>query len=682
MTAVPWILVSVAACDPPSSGSRTAGKPEFVGSAACEGCHAPEYRQWLGSHHERAMQVASNETVLGDFSGADFDYFGESIRFYRENGHYMVRTKIVGGESEVFRISHTFGVSPLQQYLVGFPDGRKQAFPIVWDTRPAEDGGQRWYHLYPDEHIGPGDPLHWRQRFFNWNRACAECHSTDVEPNYSMESDTFSTTYEEISVGCEACHGPGSNHLQQTRTGRLDPNGGFPLTLDDRDGARWIIDSENGIARRSRPAAKQRQPEACGRCHSRRSVLSGDYAYGGPLTDTHLPALLDEGLYFADGRIQDEVYVYGSFLQSRMYRAGVTCTDCHNPHTAELVSGEDRNAVCAGCHLPTRFATPGHSGGRSTDCVSCHMTSRVYMGVDERHDHSFRTPGAGAADNHYGPAIAAGRQGPANEQILRSLTDNDHPAIARATLLTLLAPEPAAVEALAKGVDDPDPLVRIGALRSLRDFPVEVRLRTGVRVLADEVRGVRIEAAAAYSDIHDLLPLDAARAFSHAADDYREAQLASASMPESLTVLAEFESQLGNEALAKKYLQHGLRLDPGFAPARHGFGLLLVRLGRHDDALEQLRLAHELDPDNSRYTYTFGVALHSLGLAGQSIELLESARRRFPDDFDIAWALATILRDARRYDEAHAVARELAERFPGNPDVEALLASLRSSHER
>jgi predicted CXXCH cytochrome family protein len=628
------------------------------------------------------MQVANDETVLGDFSGVDFTYFDESVRFYRENGDFMVRTDAPDGRSEVFRISHTFGVSPLQQYLVGFRDGRKQAFPLAWDSRPAGKGGQRWYHLYSDEYVDRDDPLHWRNRYLNWNFACAECHSTGVEQNYAMDSNTFATTYKEISVGCEACHGPASRHVQQARAGGLDANAGLLVNLDDRAGARWNINSETGIAQRSRPAAKQQQPESCGRCHSRRSVLTPDYTYGRPLTDTHLPALLDEGLYFTDGRIQDEVYVYGSFLQSRMYRAGVTCTDCHNPHSVELIAGPDRNAVCAGCHLPAKFAAAEHGGDRSTDCVSCHMPSRVYMGVDERHDHSFRVPGPGA-DDHYGAAIEAGRRGPANDRILRSLNENDYPAIARATLLTLFTPttQPAVLEALARSMDDPDPLVRIGALRSLRNFPPEVRLRMGTPLLADAVRGVRVEAAATYAEFHDLLPLDAARAFPRAADDYREAQLASASMPESLTALAEFESRLGNAALAQKYLLHGIRVDPGFAPARYSLGLLFVRIGRHDDALEQLRQARQLDAGNSRYAYALGVALNSLGLTREAIELLEKSRRKFPDDFDIAWALATILRDEHRLDEGHAVARELADRFPGDRGAQALLNSFQSQRK-
>jgi predicted CXXCH cytochrome family protein len=665
---------------PPVSDPTPATVPQFVGSTACRDCHSAEFDDWTGSDHQRAMQIASDDTVLGDFSGAEFKYFGETTRFYRENGQFMIRTESADGTADTFRVSGTFGVTPLQQYLIDFPDGRKQAFPIAWDTRPKDQGGQRWYHLYPDETIGPGDPLNWRKVYLNWNYACAECHSTDLKPNYAMDTDSFATTYAEISVGCEACHGPGSEHARQARSGPFANDYGLGVDLDDEKDADWVMDAGTGIAIRSAPAVKQVQPEACGRCHSRHSVLTLDYSYGRPLADTHLPALLEEELYFPDGRMKDEVYVYGSFLQSRMYGKGVTCTDCHNPHAADLLTAPDRNGVCARCHSPARFSTTQHSGTASTDCVGCHMPARTYMGVDVRYDHSFRIPGDGASQPDYGVAIAAARAGPANDAIVAELKARDDPAIARATLLELLTPtdQPAVLDALAKGLADPDPLVRIGALRALRNFPSGVRLEQGTGLLADDIRGVRVAAAQTYVDLRDLLPVEAARAFPGAADDFREARLATASVPGSLTMLAEFESQLGDEGLAQKYLRQSVRIDPGFAMAHHSLGLLLAREHHYDEALDQLRAAWRLDPENGRFAYVLAVALNSTGHADEAVDLLEDAQLKFPDNFDIGAALATVLRDAGRLGEAREVARDLANRFPENPNARALLDSLQS----
>ena len=391
-------ILLVAACtDAPEPGPLTAsqGEPDFTGSASCHNCHESQFSGWRGSHHDLAMQVADENTVLADFDGTSIEYFGEASEFSSDNGSFVVRTGNANGNPQDFEIAYTFGVEPLQQYLVEFEDGRLQPLPFAWDTRDSGDGGQRWYHLYPDEYIGPDDPLHWTGRAQNWNYMCAECHSTDVQLNYDLGNDSFRTTWSEINVGCEACHGPGSEHISQAQSGDFKSDLGLAVDLDDHGRAVWQMNPQTGIAQRSELAmAPPQQPESCGRCHSRRGVITANYEYGKPLADTHRPSLLNPPLYFADGQIRDEVYVYGSFVQSRMYRAGVTCSDCHDPHSLELVTGDDPDAVCAQCHLPARFASAEHQhhGEGEAACVDCHMPTRVYMGIDARRDHSLRIP--------------------------------------------------------------------------------------------------------------------------------------------------------------------------------------------------------------------------------------------------------------------------------------------------
>ncbi len=605
--------------------------PEFVGSQQCSMCHSEQYLDWQGSHHQQAMQVANDRTVLGNFDDASVDYFGNTTRMYRDGDRYVMRTANALGEPEDFRVSYTFGVEPLQQYLTDFPDGRKQVLPFAWDTRPAEEGGQRWYHLFPDEEIGHDDVLYWTGRLFNWNYMCAECHSTDLQVGYDMASNTFDSTWSEISVGCEACHGPGSTHIEQAVKG-FDEDHGLLVDLDDRGAAAWVINPETGIAQRSEPAVFQQQPESCGRCHSRRGFLADDYEYGRPLLDTHRVALLDEGLYHADGRILDEVFVYGSFVQSKMYLAGVTCSDCHNPHSGELLTGPNPNDVCAQCHLPTKFATADHAP--SHDCVSCHMQDEVYMGVDARRDHSFRLPDTATDPDHYGAAIALARSTGADAAATQ---DAAFPPIARATLVSLLEPpfDNGAIEALQQAVADPDPLVRMAALRAIHAAPPELRPAIGMGLLSDEIRAVRLQAAQTFVDFRDLLPADASRAYVGAAEEYRQSLLANASMPESLTVLSEFEFRMGDNGQAVDYLAQAIRLDPDFALARHSYGLALVREQRYDDALAELRRAYELEPGNPRYAYVYAVALNSLGLVDEAVAVLEQARRDFPDDAEI-----------------------------------------------
>ena len=350
----------------------------FAGSTACGACHEPEYRLWQGSHHQLAMQPADDTTVLADFDDSEFSYFGKPSRFTRDGSDFRVTTDNADGELQDFRVAWTFGVSPLQQYLIGFPDGRLQSLTIAWDARPSAAGGQRWFHLYPDEYIGPADSLHWTGVQQNWNYMCAECHSTDLQRNYDLDGNRFDSRWSEVSVGCEACHGPGSGHIAQARSGQWQEDAGIVAPLDDADGAVWQMNPETGIAERSvLPMAPARQPEACGRCHARRAPLAAQYEYGKPLLDTHLPALLDEGLYHADGQILDEVYEYGSFLQSRMHARGVTCGDCHEPHGGKL-RAPSPDAVCLACHAADRFAaTTHHLHGPRSKGASCFPLSRA-----------------------------------------------------------------------------------------------------------------------------------------------------------------------------------------------------------------------------------------------------------------------------------------------------------------
>ncbi len=676
---IPILVVLISGCgrSPPTEEIPPA-VPEFVGGRACQSCHESQFMDWKGSHHQLAMQVATADTILGDFSNVVIEYFDTRTEFLIKDDAFIVRTEDANGKYQDYNVTHTFGVEPLQQYLVDFPGGRKQALPFAWDSRSAESGGQRWYHLYPNEYIASDDPLHWTGEYFNWNYMCAECHSTNLQLGYDIESDSFQTTWDEISVGCEACHGPGSRHIALANAGQFDR--GMALLVDLRDGADsgWAMNMDTGIAELAGERTAMQQPESCGRCHSRRSNLVSNYEFAKPLADTHMVSLLEEDLYHADGRIQGEVYVYGSFVQSRMYGAGVTCSDCHNPHSLQLKTGPDVNQVCALCHLPAKYATTEHNETDVGNCVDCHMPATTYMGVDDRRDHSFRIPDSANNASHYGQIIAAGRAGDANATLVAGVHNPDYPAIARATMLTLLEPpfDRAAIDVVTDSLAAKDPSLRIAALRALRAAPPELRVGAGSQLLRDSVRGVRVEAAVTFAEFRGLLPVEDARAFASAAEEYRHALLQGASMSASAIQLGEFESQLGNHDAAEQYLKHAVRLDAKDALARHSLGLLFVRTGRRDEALAELEEAAMLDPDSSRFTYVYGVALNSLGQADAAVSVLDAAYEKFPDDFDIGWALATMLRDSGDRERAKQVAEKLLAAYPGNANIIALLESL------
>ena len=327
--------------------------------------------------------------MLGDFNDARFEYFGTTSRFFTRDGAYFVETDDAAGKLQTFRIAYTFGWYPLQQYLVEFPDGRLQALSISWDSRPESAGGQRWYHLYPDAAITPGDPLHWTGAFQNWNSRCATCHSTGLTKGYSEQENRYQTRWKELTVGCEACHGPGSRHVAWA--------GGERVAARQGPGRA----ARCGVAARQRHAADPQrtgaamsaQLQVCSGCHSRRTELQQPDTAAG-FFDNYLLSPLLEGLYHADGQILEEVYETGSFLQSRMHQNHVSCTNCHEPHGARLRA--TGNALCLQCHEPAKFQDRTHffhePGSAGAQCVNCHMPQQTYMGVDERRDHSFRVP--------------------------------------------------------------------------------------------------------------------------------------------------------------------------------------------------------------------------------------------------------------------------------------------------
>src|SRR5262245_39579367 len=335
----------------------------FVGSEACAGCHRSQAELWRSSQHKQAMDDATDKSVLGDFNDTSFDHRGVRSRFFRQDGKYLVETDGPDGKLATFEVKYAFGVDPLQQYLIEFPDGRLQALSIAWDSRPKEQGGQRWFHLYPDEEIRHDDVLHWTRLNQNWNFMCAECHSTGVRKNYDAANDKFASTWAEISVGCEACHGQGSRHVAWARDQQSwwpfrkyeDPTKGLAVRFDERRDITWPIDARTGNGqRRIAPAVLRKEVETCGLCHARRGEFSEDWVPGRSLSDTHVVAPLARGLYHADGQMRDEVYNYGSFKQSKMFAAGVTCSDCHEPHSARLRAPAD--AVCGQCHSAEKYA--------------------------------------------------------------------------------------------------------------------------------------------------------------------------------------------------------------------------------------------------------------------------------------------------------------------------------------
>ena len=658
------------------------------------------------------MQETPQDTVLGDFTGSNFAYNGLNSTFFKRDDRFYVNTDGPDGSLEDFEITYAFGVDPLQQYLIEFPDGRLQALGIAWDTRPADDGGQHWFHLYPDEDIDHTDPLHWTGANQTWNYMCAECHSTNLDKNYDPIQNLYDTTWSEIDVACEACHGPASRHVDWART--LGGNGEWPdpdkgLQVALRSHGEWIPDAESGTARRSMPLASNVELETCGRCHARRSVFDGDYVHGKPLLDTHLISLLDDGLYHADGQIDEEVYVYGSFLQSKMHGMGVTCTDCHNPHSLQLKAPGD--AVCMTCHQQEKYATVEHhfhkleSGGAS--CVACHMPTKTYMVLDERHDHSIRIPrpdltialgtpnactachadkteewavaalsenGKTERSDHFGVAIHAGRMGLADAELLLSTLANDpgYPGIARATAASLLPGylSPNSLDVLLVLLHDPDPLVRAAAVRGIDLLEPRVRLVQAAHLLEDPVRAVRLEAARALADVPQEAMTTTQRAvLSSAIAEYIAAQTENADRAFSHANLALLHTRLGRLQEAESAYREAMKRESGFVPAYVNLADLYRLQGRETEEASVLSAGLNAVPDTAELHHAWGLLQVRRKLMPEALTALAEAVRLAPNNTRFTYVYAVALHTAGEVGLSLRVLGGAHERRPADRDV-------------
>jgi tetratricopeptide (TPR) repeat protein len=693
--------------------------PTYVGSETCGSCHAAEFDRWKGSHHDLAMQSADETSVLGNFDGAQYTHFGVTSSFFRRDGKFFARTDGPDGELRDYEIAYVFGVDPLQQYLIEFPGGRLQALSVSWDSRPEREGGQRWFHLHPNDPIPHGDLLHWTGPNQNWNFMCADCHSTGLQKNYDAENDRYETRWEEIDVSCEACHGPGSAHLAwaNDRAGSgadTGPavdirNADDGLTVNLRNAGVWRFKGDARIAQRTPKKGTDAQIDTCGRCHARRSVLHPEPARGQSLLDTHRPAFLDPQLYHAGGQILDEVYVWGSFLQSRMYAAGVVCSDCHDPHALQLP--EDPDLSCLGCHRADSFAVPDHHHHESesvgSSCVGCHMLARTYMGVDVRHDHSFRVPrpdltavigtpstctdchadrSAGwAADAverwygtdrsgkpHYAKVLQAGRESApgASRALVELAGEPGSPAIVRATALRLIRPDSQSVDAVRRALGDADPLVRVAALDAAENLEPRVRLKLARQLLSDPVLGVRIQAARVVILVPAQLwdPSDRAR-LERPLAEYRAAQAENADRPEAHLNLAVLAIALGEPELARAEYETALRLGPWFVPAYVNLADLHRQTKRDDEAERVLRTGLAQVGDSAELSHALGLTLVRQGRNPDAIAELARAAELAPESPRYAYVYGIALHSTGEVDRARGVLDDAYRRHPGDPSL-------------
>ncbi|WP_104733874.1 tetratricopeptide repeat protein [Hanstruepera ponticola] len=660
----------------------------YIGDKQCAACHSKAYDDWKGSHHDLAMQVANDSTVLGDFNNIEITLDAVTYYFTQKGDDYVVKTKEINGDENTYIIGYTFGVEPLQQYLVDFEDGKKQVLRVSWDTNK-----KRWYHQYPGDTISPHDWLHWTGVSQNWNTMCAECHSTNLEKNYNVEGDSYNTTYSSINVSCESCHGPAQKHVNWAKSA----NGNASKDT-------YLISLDTQL----------NQMNSCAPCHARRTKLTETLEPNISFENQYILQNLSTDFYHGDGQIMEEDYVFGSFLQSEMYHQDVTCTDCHNAHTLEIkMKG---NNLCLQCHEP-KYNTPSHhfheSDTEGSQCINCHMTGKTYMGNDFRRDHSFRVPrpdqsimfntpnacnnchsdkspawasqkikswyGNERADHFSKYLLVSSKASLSSEEIsqVNAFINNlDYPAIARATAIDNLdIVTEDQYQTLLSRLEDPSSLVRFNTLQKFDVAPPELRVEVASKRLSDTTKMVRVAAAQLLTglDLNMLTTLNQS--------DLTKAQ---GELETMLRVNADFSTgrlQLGDYYNKKKqyneaiyHYQIALKKDSLLIPVYSNLATTYSQIGNSQKALETLNLLIDKVPEMSRAYYLRGLIYFELNKPDNAIADLQYAVELNPDDTRSLYNISTYYYQNKNYKLAEQFIKKAIAIQPGNGDYQYLLA--------
>ena len=699
------LLFVFCACFSLNLAAAQLDNPLYLGAEVCGSCHQKQYQLWQQSDHHKAMQIASPDSVLGDFSGVKLHFHNIDSYFYRRDNRYFVDTLDEKGKQSTFQIKYTFGYQPLQQYLVEMDKGHVQALNIAWDSRRKERGGQRWFHLQSEAEINPEHPFFWTRHFQNWNSRCAACHSSDVDKNYDAETHSYNTTWSEISVSCEACHGRGARHLELVKGGLLtETNSGFPAS--EHSALSWQFKPGKPIAQALGTKSVE-QINMCGRCHALRSQLTEKTDAEG-FHDANRLQLLHEGSYFLDGQIREEAFVLGSFLQSKMHGKGVTCGNCHNPHSGKvLIEG---NGLCTQCHQAEVFDTFAHSRHANSSagalCVNCHMPERRYMQVDDRRDHSFTIPrpdllqalgvpnacatchkekdsvwaskqliawGMKPAGKHWASLNQRARAGDISvtAEISHVLDEAYLPAVVRATLLEQLAnfPSRASVASAGKSLQDESPLLRRAAVRALQALPAEMRWQLLSPHLQDESRSVRYQLAETLADVLVQLPAGQGRQLKVVIDEYRVSLAVSADSPATQSAVALLELKLGNIKAAEKAYLQALMIEPAYVPALLNLADFYRSEKREGDAEAMLKRAVAVAPDSAAAQHSYGLLLIRKGGYREALPHLKLAFEQLDAQARYAYVYAVALDELGQTKAAVKVLVTATKRWPNQYDL-------------
>ncbi|NOR87757.1 MAG: tetratricopeptide repeat protein, partial [Bacteroidales bacterium] len=574
---------------------------------------------------------------------------------------------------------YVFGHFPLQNYLVEFPGGRLQTLALTWNSIDNE-----WFYMadsvYKEMSVTHTNWLHWTNQAQNWNSMCADCHSTDLKKAYDLASDTYHTTWSEIDVSCEACHGPSSEHLKWANLAeyaRKDfVNYGLPIKTSGIDNKQYV--------------------DNCARCHSRRATLTDFDGHSQSIYNHIIPSIPNEPNWHIDGQIKEEDYVYASFTQSRMFMNDIKCNDCHNVHSGKLVL--EGNALCLQCHKADDYGNESHTFhkgygekgesvisdagvkfdvGSGTECINCHMHGQNFMGIDYRRDHSFRIPRPDLSEKNgtpnacnqchtdksnqwsqgyiekwfgksrpfqFGEAFTAANNQDiqADDQLKRIINDDLYPTSIRSIALGYLSSRDENDKLIDQYLLNMEPSLRINAVNGMY-LNSEDDLEKLLPLLYDETKAVRMEVAQRLSFLDTtLIPNNYKEAFKDALSERFEVLEYNADFPIGKYNLANYYYQEKDYEKAEFYYLSALEQDGELNFAKMNLANLYSAMGKPLEAEKILKEYVLENPNDGNANYNYGLILSENRKYEESLEYLLNASELMPSNGRIFYNIAML----------------------------------------
>jgi tetratricopeptide (TPR) repeat protein len=711
----------------------------YVGSASCRECHESFYKLWATSHHGLAMQPYTSTFAQKQLQSQaqDIRIGPRRYRAARDTAKGWVRE--IGPEGEKkFPIAHVMGGKNVYYFLTPYEKGRLQVLPLAYDVHKKSwfDTAASGVRHFPGQLTDA--PLHWTDPEYTFNTSCYSCHVSQLSTNYDLEADTYHTVWAEPGINCEACHGPGEEHVRAFKSASKDKP---PKDLK-------LISTKNFTAHQLN--------SMCASCHAKLSPVTPSFTPGERFFDHYNLVTLEHLDFYPDGRDLGENYTMTGWRMSPCAKSGkLDCMHCHTSSGRYRFTDAARaNNACLPCHKERVENATKHTRhkaeSKGNQCISCHMPMTGFARMN-RSDHSMRPPTPAATIAYKSPnacnlchtdedatwadkqvrdwhkhdyqnsalypagLVAAARKPDWNrlDDMLAYLTREDRDEIFATSLVRLLRgcesdkKWPVISKLL---INDSSPLVRAAAAEGLDNYYTTNSLQALIDATQDEYRLVRVRAVASLAGIplerfkdKDRLVIERAAAeylaglnarpddhvshynrgnFYLARQQHTEAlksyQTAIKLRPNNLLahVNAAFAyNGLGQNDRAEASLRQAIKLDPNNLSAHLNLALILGEQGRLDEAERAYRKVIRLDKKSAVAAYNIGVIL-ARKLKPEALDWCRKAYELQPGNVKYGYTYAYYLMQFGQIETAIPLLEKMICANTPNADVYALLGGI------